>query len=122
MAQRPYTIVTCDFDHEEETEGTNSYVLTINNKTYSVDLCPEHYEEVGVALDKIVSNGTKVGTVSRARSSGSRRASRGADLNAAIREWAAAQGYEVASRGRIPQELVEAFEASQKPKRGRKSA
>lgn len=80
---------------------------------YEIDLGPENAAALREKLQSYVAvarrtGGRQVrGTRTQLPSTGPKR-----DL-AAVRKWARANGYEVADRGRVPTEIVEAFDASQ---------
>jgi len=105
------TVLVDDIDGSALPTSSTSTTFALNGVQYEIDLAPENVERLKEALAPFIKAGRKVGSASRGRaSSGSRRSSRG-DL-AAIREWAAANGHKVGDRGRIPSEVVAAYEAA----------
>lgn len=80
---------------------------------YEIDLKSSNSTKFDTAMKKYIDSARKVG---RTRSGGgSKRASSSSGYNsetlAQIREWAGQNGYEVAPRGRIKQEIISEWEA-----------
>lgn len=106
MAQKVSIILVDDIDGSEATE-TISFGL--DGTSYEIDLNDAHAAELREAFAAYVGHARKVTAPRRAaarRSSGS-----GTDTKA-VREWARANGHEVSDRGRIPADLVAAYEAA----------
>lgn len=128
MARITQVVVTCDLEGGEVT-ASESISFTYGGKTYTLDLCKKHLEEVKGTLDGFASVAHPSGRAPRGRArkgaAASGRAPRAARAAAAprgesqaeIREWAREQGYAVGDRGRIPAEVRNAYEAAQ-PKGG----
>jgi hypothetical protein len=97
--------------------------FSYGGKTYTLDLCRKHLDEVKGALEGFASAGHSAsrGARGRRRATPAGRASRAArpaatprgESQAEIREWARAQGYAVGDRGRIPGEVRTAYESAQ---------
>ncbi|WP_375476644.1 Lsr2 family protein [uncultured Jatrophihabitans sp.] len=90
--------------------------FTFNGTNYEIDLSKKNVSAFGKVIKPYVdhgrrvrANGRKPGATSRARSSASPARSR-VDLPQ-IREWAKSNGYEVSDRGRIPGNVIEAYDA-----------
>ena len=128
MARITQVVVTCDLEDGEVT-ASDSISFSYGGKTYSLDLCKEHFEEVKSALEAFAQAGHPVGRAvrGRRRAIGAGRGGRSTrpaaagrgESQAAIREWARAQGYAVGARGRIPGEVRAAYDAAQKGGRRR---
>jgi len=102
------TIVTMHDDlTDEPADATVSFGL--DGRDYEIDLTDVNAEELRKALGKYVEAGRKVGGV-RGRRRGSR--SVGDVDPKAVRAWAAAKGYEVSNRGRVPAAVIEAYRAA----------
>lgn len=125
MAQKVQVIVTCDL-HEDETEGVETVGFGFDGSDYEIDLCAEHSEEVQNQLQALIScsrraegsRGRRRSTASRAEHSRKAKPAAGPTSDRerlqAIREWARAHGHsDVKSRGRIPQAIIEEYEAAQ---------
>lgn len=114
MAQKVQTTVVCDL-HDDEVEGS-SVTFAVGGRNYELDLCDEHKAEfddslatyVGAARSTASRNGKNGTSKSRSRSNGSR--SKGDRKD--VREWARANGHDIGERGRIPAEVMDAYEAA----------
>lgn len=83
--------------------------FSVDGNDFEIDLSNDHARLFRAATQKYVNAARVVGKgrkSSRAGSSGPKR-----DLSA-IRSWAAENGYKVSDRGRIPNAVIEAFEAA----------
>lgn len=90
--------------------------VALNGKTVELDLSKDEAEDLRSKLEEYFKVGRKVSsnTRSSARSTGART---GTDKEkmAEIRKWASENGFDnVASRGRISANVLEAYEAAQK--------
>ncbi|MBV7294262.1 histone-like nucleoid-structuring protein Lsr2 [Corynebacterium sp. TAE3-ERU16] len=84
--------------------------FSLDGTDYSVDLNEEHANELRESLQRYI----EVGRKRTGGSSRQRRRSSGGSRNRTkeIRQWARENGYEVADRGKIPDNIVEAFNAA----------
>lgn len=109
------TIIVDDFDG---TGPANTYYFIVEDKEYSVDLSEENaskfsslIEQYAEAMAPYMRAGRSLGKANPRRSTSSASASaRDYDVQA-VRDWAKENGYEVAERGRIKKEIVEAYKA-----------
>ncbi|MBT2510959.1 Lsr2 family protein [Streptomyces sp. ISL-98] len=108
MVQRTVTIYTDDLTGAEG-EGIATHAFSLDGIKYEVDLGPDNYQKLLDALGPFMGAGRKVG--GGARRTAKRGQSGGPDA-AKIREWAKTQGIEVSSRGRIPADLLERYQAA----------
>jgi hypothetical protein len=105
MAQRVQILLTCDLD--ENTDEVETVTFGFDGHSYALELCADHRQEFADFM---------AGHVAAARTDGNasfRKASRPAaeakgDLNE-MRDWAKANGYRVAERGRVSKEVREAY-------------
>ncbi len=114
-------IVRCDLE-DGDVNAAESLSFTYGGKTYTLDLCEKHLDEVKGALEGFANAAHSAGRGRRGRRRGtttdrSVRTSRPAsaprgESQAEIREWARAQGYAVGDRGRIPVEVRSAYDAA----------
>jgi Lsr2 len=128
MARITQVVVTCDLE-DGDVNASESLSFTYGGKTYTLDLCRKHLEEVKGALEGFANAGHSAGRGTRGRRRGaaagrSARSSRPAsaprgESQAEIREWARAQGYAVGDRGRIPGEVRAAYDAAHRGSRRR---
>ncbi len=93
--------------------GTADATVTfaLDGRSYSLDLSSKNAAKLREALQPYVIAATsiseeKVALVIENRSS--------IEQRTAIRKWARKKGYEIAERGRIPQEVQEAFDEAHK--------
>ncbi len=112
MAQKVTTTLVDDLTGETIEDGAGKTVqFAFDGTAYEIDLTEDNAEKFRSALSDYIASARKVGTRSaRGRSTSSTRSS--ADELAKIREWATANGHEVASRGRISQSVREAYAAA----------
>ncbi|MGZ0069849.1 histone-like nucleoid-structuring protein Lsr2 [Microbacterium arborescens] len=107
MAQRSIVYITDDLDG---TENAETVTFAYQGQNFEIDLSEGNREKLEQLLQPYISAGRKAAGGRPARS-GSRR-SRGASDLSAIRRWAAENGYEINSRGRVPQAVTDAYHAA----------
>jgi Lsr2 len=131
MAQKTVVSLVDDLNGESEADETVEYAL--DGVTYEIDLTSDHAE----ALRKVFApymaaarrtggrvrsgsgGGARTGSGSRGRSSSSggavaNAAGRSREALKAIRDWAKSSGWSVSDRGRLPNNVVEAYDAAHK--------
>jgi DhnA family fructose-bisphosphate aldolase class Ia len=95
-------------DLDAESQADETVKFGIDGVTYEIDLTSGHAERLRTQIEQWSSRARKVGGVRRA---GSR--ARGSGLSkeklAQVRQWGRANGHEVGDRGRIPTDLLDAF-------------
>lgn len=101
MAQRIVYV-----DDIDGTEGASSQTFSVNGDTWEIDLTDENAVKLQNALAPFIEHARKTG-----KAQPPKRASRAGSPNKAIREWAVANGHDVPARGRIPQVVVDAYNA-----------
>lgn len=87
---------------------------------YQLDISSANLDKVEngrVTVAKLLEASTRIGgrkqsTAPRVTAKKSSGSSKSAASTSDIREWAIEEGYEVGPRGRLPKEIVEAFEAA----------
>jgi hypothetical protein len=109
MAKKTVVLLEDDIDGSEATE-TLSFALDGNE--YEIDLNDRHANELREALARFTGAGRKVSggrgrPLARTRSS-----ARGGPDTKAVRLWAAENGIQVNTRGRIQADVVEKYEAA----------
>lgn len=102
------TVITDDIDGSPAETVQFSYGGT----SYEIDLGKKNRAALEKALKPWIEAARKAPGASR-RGSGRGRASRSTNL-AAVRAWAAENGHQVAPRGRISQDVMDAYEAANK--------
>ncbi|WP_026918405.1 histone-like nucleoid-structuring protein Lsr2 [Gordonia shandongensis] len=109
MAKKTVIQIVDDIDGAElDTYETVRWSL--DGKNYEFDTSPEHAEEFRDHVAKYVAVSRTV--AGRAGSSRRGAAGRGGPDTRVVREWAIANGYSVSDRGRIPADIVAAYQAA----------
>jgi hypothetical protein len=114
MAQRFVTELADDTNGKPADE---TVTFGLDGREYEIDLTSKNAAALRKAFDLYVKNGRRTGgrrprnTGGSGSSSSSR--SRGEVDTKAVRQWAGENGYELSSRGRIPANVVEAYQAAQ---------
>jgi hypothetical protein len=111
MVRKVETIVTLT-DDLDGSKADRTVKFAVDGTSYEIDLSKRNAATFEKVLAPYVGAARKIkmtrGHRSRAASTAS---GRRADL-ATIREWARANGYEVADRGRLPGTVIEAYESA----------
>lgn len=115
MAERIVHQLIDDIDGSEIPEGGGERIeFSLRGASYQIDLSAANIAKLDKALKPYISAATKVrksrGSRVTAAANGNGSASK--EQLSAIREWARKNGHEIADRGRIKTEVVEAFEAA----------
>ena len=123
MAKAIQVIVTCDLHGDEQVEGAATVGFGFDGRLLELDLCQQHLDEFNAALGTWADRGREYGRFAapgdgRTPRAGGRRAprarasGRSGESTSDVRQWARAQGMQVNDRGRIPAEVVEAYQAA----------
>lgn len=113
MAKKTFVQLVDDFSGESISDGEGRTLrFAFDGAEYEIDLSNDHIEEFSNALERYVRASRRVS--GRRKTGGSTGSSRrgnggGNSETAAIREWAESQGLKVATRGRIPADIVERY-------------
>lgn len=116
MAERVIRQLIDDVDGSDITEGRGERIsFAVRGTSYVIDLSPSNVAKFDKALKPFVSAATKVKgrRTRKGKTTSVAKTVTPKNRNAAIREWAAENGYEVSPRGRIKAEVAEAFDAAQ---------
>ncbi|MGC3995707.1 MAG: Lsr2 family protein [Propionicimonas sp.] len=105
MAKRVQVIHTDDIDGSEAAE---TIAFALDGINYSIDLSSANAKKLRDAFAPYIAAGERDRSTSR-RTTTSRRKSSGTAATD-IRAWAAAEGMQVSSRGRVSAEVREAYE------------
>lgn len=111
MAQKYLVQLIDDLSQEPIEDGAGeSVAFGVDGVSYAIDLSESHAGEFRALLEPYVSAARKADRASApartAKSSAPKQ-----DLKA-VRGWAAANGYTVSDRGRVPGEVMQAYEAA----------
>lgn len=109
MAQKVQVILVDDLDGGVADE---TVTFGLDGVSYEIDLSKTHAAELRDALASWTAGARKAGRVAgAARGSARRRAAEGPSANE-VREWARSNGHSVNERGRISQEIRDAYAAA----------
>ena len=116
MAQSTQVVLTCDV-HDGHAEAIGTVAFAVEGTFYECELCEPHLAEFREAMEVWSSNSRPVRSGRASQGASSRAGRRRAGANGAaspseVREWARSQGLEVSTRGRVPAELLAAFETA----------
>jgi len=107
VAQRYHVTLEDDLDGSKADETIR---FGLDGTDYEIDLSKKNAKALREALSSYVDAGRRVkASGGRRRGAGPRG---GRDEARNIREWAAENGYEVSSRGRVPSQVREAYDAA----------
>ncbi|MFM9376836.1 Lsr2 family protein [Gordonia sp. VNK21] len=106
MAKRTVIKIVDDIDGAELDEY-ETVRWSLDGKSYEFDTSPEHAEEFRNVLAEYQSISRSVGGRATRRSSGAK-----APNTRVVREWANENGFTVSDRGRIPADVLSAYEAA----------
>lgn len=114
MAKKTITVLTDDLDGQT---ADRTVEFGLDGTSYTIDLSDVNVGKLRKALEPYMAAGTRHGRTAAA--SGRRGVARpdvpvrrtGRDENKAIREWASNNGHTISERGRIPIDVVAAYQA-----------
>lgn len=106
MAQQVKVLLIDDLDGGEAAETVR---FGLDGKDYEIDLSDAHANELREVLARFAAQGRKLSKVSGAAYHRTTVPTK--RDNRAIREWAQANGHELSDRGRIPDNIIEAYDA-----------
>jgi nucleoid-associated protein Lsr2 len=104
------TLVQLTDDLDPSLEATDTVRFALDNTEYEIDLSDEHINELRSAFDKYIQHGRKVGRRQGIAASAQQSSGRRTDL-AQVRQWAASNGVELSTRGRIAGGVLAAYDA-----------
>jgi hypothetical protein len=107
MAKRSIVYITDDLDG---TENAETVTFAYQGRSFEIDLSDGNREKLEQLLQPYISAGRKAAEGRPGRSGAQR--SRGRSDLSAVRSWASENGYELKSRGRIPQAIMDAYDAA----------
>lgn len=112
MAREMRLVLTDDFDGSEAAETVR---FSLDQGTYELELSTENAEKLRETFAPFVAKARRVANPgARGRRAGAGAANAGPKRDTAkIREWAQKNGYQLGDRGRIPLEIVQAYEAAE---------
>ncbi|MCF8601957.1 Lsr2 family protein [Gordonia sp. HY442] len=108
MAKKTVIKIVDDIDGAELDEY-ETVRWSLDGKSYEFDTSPQHAEEFRNHVATYVAASRSVGRASQRRATGAARP--GANTRV-IRQWANENGFTVSDRGRIPADVIAAYEAA----------
>jgi len=108
MAQRIQTILDDDIDGGP---ADSTIQFSLQGTQYEIDLSKKNEEKLIAALEPFTSRARKIGGGRRSSTKSPTGKTDKSQLQV-IRDWARANGHQVSDRGRISQEVQDAFNAS----------
>jgi hypothetical protein len=105
MVSKVITRLEDDLDGSEAAETVK---FSIDGVDYEIDLSKQNADKFRNSFGDYISHGRKVGG-RRGRKSAA--ASDGVDIKA-VRKWAASNGIEVSTRGRVPADVISQYQAA----------
>ncbi len=113
MAQKVVTMFEDDVDGKPIKEGQGgTFSFALDGVEYEIDLSNKNKEALDKAITPYVQAARRVGGRRRRAANGTSAARIDPGQTRAIREWASQNGYEVSSRGRIPTEIMDAYNSA----------
>ena len=109
MARRVTVSLMDDLDGQSEASETVAFA--VDGVSYEIDLSSKNAERLRKDLSRWVDVARRVGRRRRGHSGASPGGSTSRAESAAMRDWARRRGYEVADRGRLPADIVDAYRA-----------
>lgn len=104
------TVLICDLDPKHE--ANQSLHFSVNGEAFTLDLCADDAGKFEKAVAPFAKAGTSIDLkdmVKKFNGNGS------SDVDlAAVREWAGKNNHTVAPKGRIAQEVIDAYKAANK--------
>ena len=114
MAKQTTVTIIDDIDGSA---GAEQVEFAFEGRSYEIDLSPANADRLREALAPYLSAARRTGTARRtaapaapAARNGTPRSGTDRERNQAIREWAGQNGFKIAERGRIPANVIEAFD------------
>ncbi|MEV6638082.1 Lsr2 family protein [Actinoplanes sp. NPDC051470] len=109
MARQVITKLIDDLDGKE---ADQSVEFALDGVNYTIDLSDKNAVKLRELFAPYIENGTRAGRARLHRVAISPQRGNTREQNQAIREWAKKEGHELSDRGRIPQEIVDKFNAA----------
>lgn len=106
-------------DDLDGSDATETVTFGIDGHLYEIDLSASNADHLRSALDDWVAKARRAGDERRTEARTLTRSTTvlpavGESRNALIRAWAAEHGHHAPARGRIPQSVVQAYDAAQR--------
>lgn len=109
MVQRVKTLFVSDLSGQELGDAGQTVKFGFSGVEYEIDLSEEEADEFAGVMNRYLSAGRRV---AGRRQRGSAASGRRPGELASIRSWARENGYQVSDRGRVSQQIVDAYQAA----------
>lgn len=109
MAQRVQVILEDDIDGSEASETVE---FALDGVTYEIDLSDQHASSLRDDLARWIGEARRSGGRRQTRRRGAGNGTASSENLSAIREWGRSNGYKVSDRGRVSQEVRDAYAAA----------
>jgi hypothetical protein len=109
MVQRVTTVVVCDLPHDGEVGGNETVSFAVDGAAYEIDVCSAHAKELHDSFSAYIEHARRLTAGARRRKA---RSGPSRERSSEIREWARGTGKKVSERGRIPQSIIQEYEAT----------
>ncbi|GAB3901670.1 Lsr2 family protein [Kibdelosporangium lantanae] len=121
MAQKVTVELVDDLDGTVA-EDISTVTFGLDGVAYEIDLTVGNAEKLRKLLDDFVGGARRTGGRAKRPASvqGAVTPTAAREQTKAIRDWARQNGYQLSDRGRISSNVIEAFDAAHKGKKGRK--
>jgi Lsr2 len=106
-------VVVSLIDDSDGKPADETVQFALDGVSYEIDLSAKNAKKLRADLQPWVDAGRRIGGSLRRRGVGRRQPALDRQQSGDIREWARKSGYEVARRGRIPTEVIDAYRAAQ---------
>lgn len=97
-------------DLDDKLDAARTVTFSLDSAAYEIDLSEQNIEKLTAALEPFVQAGRRAGRAVPVKSAGTKKAAN-PELDA-IRQWASKHGHRVSDKGRIPRDVVDAYEAA----------
>jgi nucleoid-associated protein Lsr2 len=118
MAQKVIVELVDDLDGTAS-DDISTVSFSLDGADYEIDLTEENADNLRGVLEEYVAAARRTGGRIKRNTGTTKTASRPAanrEQTKAIREWARQNGFDLADRGRIPANVIEAYDEAQAPK------
>lgn len=114
MARQIIHQLVDDLDGTVLTPGQGeSITFAVDGVAYEIDLSPTHADQFRQALAPYIAAGRRLRGGGSTASGATKRRRAGQVDYAPVRAWAKENGYSLADRGRVPAEVLDAYQAAQ---------
>ena len=100
-------------DDIDGSRGAETITFSLDGTDYEIDLKGVNAKRFRRAVKPYAEHARPVRLVRPVRQTAGRRTTRSRDRSSQVRTWARDNGYTVGKMGRLPAEVIEAFEAAQ---------